>query len=78
MPAAKLLQAGERISQVMIFDKRCRSIQPIRRAGSEVADGLGTLASGCANPGGNRMERASGPVSRHIQSLTGGPAQMLH
>jgi hypothetical protein len=78
MPAAKLLQAGERISQVMIFDKRCRSIQSIRRAGSEMVDGLGTLASGGANPGSNRMERAPCPVSRHIQSLAGGPAQVLH
>ncbi len=62
MPAAKPPQAGEYVSQVMIFDVRCRSIQSIRSASGEVVDCLGALASRFANGGGSRVERV--PRSR--------------
>ena len=77
MLTAKPLQAGDYTLQVMIFDVRCGSNQPIRCAGREVVDCLGTLASRCANGGSSRTERSACIISRLIQFPAGGPAQLL-
>jgi hypothetical protein len=74
MATAKPPQASGHVSQVMIFDVQCRSIQSIRGARSEAVDCLGTLASSCANRGGSRMKRVPGLITRLIQSPAGGPA----
>jgi len=74
MPAAKVPQTGERISQIVIFDVRRRGIQSIGCAGGAVVDGLGTFASGRADGRSSSMERFPGIVARLIQFRAGGPA----
>jgi hypothetical protein len=77
MPASEPPQASQHVSQVVIFDVRCGSIQSIRGASSEVVDCRGTLAPCSADGGGSRMERVGCVISRVIQSSAGGPAQFL-
>jgi hypothetical protein len=74
MAAAKLPQTGEHISQIVIFDIRCRGIQSIRCAGGEVVDGLAALVPCGADGRGSRMERVPGIIARLIQFPGGGSA----
>jgi hypothetical protein len=78
VPPSEPPQAVEYISQVMIFDVRCRRIQPIGSSGREVVDCRGALAPCSANGGGSRMERVRRVISRVIQFSAGGPAKFLH
>jgi hypothetical protein len=78
MLAPKSPQAGEYISQVMIRDKRCSGIQPVRRPGSQVVDGGGTLASCCAHGRRGRMERTRCVLPRPVHFPAGRPAQFLY
>jgi hypothetical protein len=77
MAASKPPQAGECIPQVMIFDVGCRGIQSIGCLGRASVDCRGTLPSCFANGGGSRMECTPCLISRLIQFLAGGLAQLL-
>ena len=78
VPVSEHPQTGDGISQVMVFDKRCRGVQLIRRAGSKVVNRLGTLQSRSANGARSRMEGGPGLASHLIHSPAGGTAQLLH
>jgi hypothetical protein len=77
MAASKPSQAGDGIPQVMIFDVGRRGIQSIGGTGGAVVDCGGTLPSCSADGGSGRMEGTTGLISRLIQFLAGGLAQLL-
>jgi len=77
MPAAKLPQTLEYVSQVVIFDVGCGGIQSVRCAGSGAIDRIGTPASAGPHRGGSRMERTSGLLARIVKFPAGRPAKPL-